>query len=382
MCIDTRPLLRNRVTAILGALAIAACGDGGEGDRSVPVLSPTPTRSPTTIPSPVAWAVGLQLVSRSEDGGRTWEPVFDAGSAGAYGVDFVDRQRGWVVGERIFRTTNGGGENGSIWEDQTPNVEDLFLRDVAFLDTERGVVVGGNIGSPLTVLTTTDGGERWTPATLQGVPPRGAFGLPLTSVCLTTTGIGLAVAPGNGPISSVVLLSDEERRTWTNIRVRVPEGDYRGAACRGPSDLWLVGDESRVAASFDGGTSWVDRSIINNRASLFLVSAFFLDSQTGWVPAYDTATQEVLLFSTTDAGFQWQERLFATNVRILDWLPPLAVVFLDQRHGVFVGTDPPSFDPRDQWRPLSFVTVDAGASWIPSAVPGEVSGFWDVDVTQ
>ena len=130
--------------------------------------------------------------------------------------------------------------------------------------------------------------------------------------------------------------------------------------------------------SSDAGLTWVDRSI-TNRVGLVLVDAFFLDAVTGWVPAYDAATDEVLLYSTTDAGVHWREQTLATNVTILELPPRLAVVFVDRDHGIFVGNDPPSFDPRDQSRVLNFVTSDGGESWRPGVVPPGEEAFFAVD---
>lgn len=128
----------------------------------------------------------------------------------------------------------------------------------------------------------------------------------------------------------------------------------------------------------DGGLTWTDRSI-GNRGGLVLVGAFFLDAVTGWMPAYDSATEEVLLYSTTDAGIHWHEQTLATNVTVLEMPAHLAVVFVDRYHGIFVGNDPPSFDPRDQSRVLSFVTSDGGDSWRPGAVPPDEEAFFAVD---
>jgi photosystem II stability/assembly factor-like uncharacterized protein len=172
------------------------------------------------------------------------------------------------------------------------------------------------------------------------------------------------------------------RTNWSNIVDRIPVGSnrpsYWAAACPTASTLWIAGEHSRVQLSSDAGLTWVDRSI-TNRVGLVLVDAFFLDAVTGWVPAYDAATDEVLLYSTTDAGVHWREQTLATNATILELPPRLAVAFVDRDHGIFVGNDPPSFDPRDQSRVLNFVTSDGGESWRPGVAPPGEEAFFAVD---
>jgi photosystem II stability/assembly factor-like uncharacterized protein len=70
------------------------------------------------------------------------------------GVDFVDNQNGWAVGDRILHTTDG-----QTWNEQTnPDTLGRVMLDVFFLNANEGWIVG-NQGL---ILQTTNGGTIWT----------------------------------------------------------------------------------------------------------------------------------------------------------------------------------------------------------------------------
>lgn len=139
------------------------------------------------------WTAGLeQAIFHTTDGGQTWAkqanfiwqgspPPADA-PVDFYDLFFVDRQVGWAVGwpEAIFKTTDGG----ATWIEQHLNRAHLnppscptckkagvYLRQVKFLDSRHGWVVGRN-GY---IFKTDDGGANWAPISQQH---RRAFPVP------------------------------------------------------------------------------------------------------------------------------------------------------------------------------------------------------------
>lgn len=95
-------------------------------------------------------------VLRSTDSGRTWD-VLDAGNAGTtrlWGVDFLDENTGWVVGDNGFaaRTTDGG-DTWNICDTGTEEelrAVDVVNAEVTFLVGKKG-----------TALATSDGGKTF-----------------------------------------------------------------------------------------------------------------------------------------------------------------------------------------------------------------------------
>lgn len=97
-------------------------------------------------------------VYSTSDGGSTWEARPLGGDYPILrGVNFVNASEGWVVGDDGFiaRTTDGGGN----WELQASGTgQDLHA--VSFFDDRLGYAVGGSYGSGV-VLKTIDGGVNW-----------------------------------------------------------------------------------------------------------------------------------------------------------------------------------------------------------------------------
>ncbi len=126
------------------------------------------------------------LFVRSTDGGRTWRrPRPDLADVHVHQVDFVDATHGWVAANngRIYYTTDGGETWRYVQLDTN-----LHVMDVQFLDRYRGYAVaarcpyppnywfqcttspdgtGKRISAQVVFLTTTDGGRTWQ---LQDLP--------------------------------------------------------------------------------------------------------------------------------------------------------------------------------------------------------------------
>ena len=118
------------------------------------------------------WAAGgLGNIVHTPDGGTTWiAQTIDCGYPTCprrlYEIDMLDTQVGWIAGEDLYHTSNGG----LLWE-----IEDIGfgydLQDVQFLDAQNGWLAG-DAGY---AAYTTNGGITWMPAqnVVTGVSLRG-----------------------------------------------------------------------------------------------------------------------------------------------------------------------------------------------------------------
>jgi len=112
-----------------------------------------------TTPNRTIHAVGYGLIMKSTDEGNSWIPSSITGDF-FKGVDFVDDNTGYVVGEygSVYKTENGGNSwqscraGNSVFTDQTK-----LFRDIAFLDASTGFLVGTNN----MIYRTTNGGKVW-----------------------------------------------------------------------------------------------------------------------------------------------------------------------------------------------------------------------------
>jgi photosystem II stability/assembly factor-like uncharacterized protein len=394
---------------VLFVAVLPACGGGGR-EGAPPAATPSPaaaTPIPTTPVSPaattpiptttvplaglVAWAAGANQVLRSDDGGSHWISIQNPGGRR---LAFVDRDTGWLIGGSSFivHTIDGGRQ----WANQTKNIAGVLpvLIDVAALDGMRAVAVGSenpvddparSHDGPPVVLVTSNGGATWRRARLDGVDPSLLAEVRLTSVCLTTAGLGLATGTDFKNFEqTVVLITRDAGETWENITARLPLRFSARVGCTPGEQLWFLAGESTVVRSSDGGLTWEDRGT-DLRPNLTPQALTFVDPSTGWLVAEDPSGvpsapgrpgHRIVLLDTQDAGEHWGERLVASDRGELT----LAVDFFDRRRGVVVAQDlHPLALPRSSFG-LSFVTTDGGATWTETVHPEPIDALWDVEL--
>jgi photosystem II stability/assembly factor-like uncharacterized protein len=167
---------------------------GGQMTRRFPAKEPEEETIPefsgvVATSAREGWALGVQqidppagdkaaptvtapVVFHTSDGGATWKSAkVEAGevSVPAHRIAFGSPQVGWIVGgdaevadegnlDVVFRTKDGG----SSWQ-KVPVKTGLVLTDVAFVDANRGFVVGStdDEGAETSIFETKDGGSTW-----------------------------------------------------------------------------------------------------------------------------------------------------------------------------------------------------------------------------
>lgn len=117
----------------------------------------------------IGWAVGLDGVLKTTDGGNRWlmmaKETKEEAIAGR-AIDFVDAKRGWLVGQyaKAMSTIDGGRTwtpiSLPLHGDERPHLWDVFFID------EREGWISGEEG---TLFHTTDGGKTWSLRDL-GIP--------------------------------------------------------------------------------------------------------------------------------------------------------------------------------------------------------------------
>lgn len=192
------------------------------------------------------WAVGdagiygnTGWVFRTTDGGATWarQGSFDGFiDEGHYGVDFLDRQLGYVVGNHrrvghVYKTTDGG----ATWK-LLPYGSENSLYAVDFVDGSTGWATSWN-GE---IYHTTDGGTTWEMQLLDVT----CYGL--YAVVFADDQHGYV-----GGACGVFKTSDGGA-TWIKQEIR-SDKTIRGLATQGQERVWAVGADG-VIRGYDGLT--------------------------------------------------------------------------------------------------------------------------------
>ncbi|MDF1537401.1 MAG: YCF48-related protein [Candidatus Thorarchaeota archaeon] len=101
--------------------------------------------------------IGFYGIYHSEDGGMSWQLVFDKGG---WALAFASRNVGWAVADNMLAETR----TATSWEETPvpsnspiPGFRKPYLTDVQFIDDTTGWIVG----SQTAVIHTVDGGISW-----------------------------------------------------------------------------------------------------------------------------------------------------------------------------------------------------------------------------
>jgi len=196
------------------------------------------------------WAVGFMgTIIHTSDGGTTWKSQRENVDANFNGVHFVDAEYGWVVGEfgTVLHTTDGG----NTWKQQKPYTlfksEDdpwadviLALYGVQFIDRQRGWIVG----MEGVLLSTEDGGETWND--LGKITDYAYYNIDILS--------GKAWAVGK---AGNYILSRDGGKTFQLVEDAIKTRFWlHDVSFSSPQVGWVVGARGAVVKTEDAGETW------------------------------------------------------------------------------------------------------------------------------
>jgi photosystem II stability/assembly factor-like uncharacterized protein len=294
------------------------------------------------INAETGWAVGQNTALHTADGGDTWYEQATPTYYSYFAVDFVDTQAGWVVGG--FGTILHSADGGQSWtvQDSGYSTGAYTWRDVQFVDANHGWVVGGYSdgfgNSAGIILYTSDGGAHWQ---TQFYEDYSAF---LQAISFVDADNAWVASEG-----STVLHTTNGGDTWT------PQDLGSGYSCR---DVFFVdADYGWIADSYygvilhttDGGNTWAVQTIGD---SLYIESLFFADANTGWLAGGDNYVGKVLY--TADGGTTWQEQYSGDLILF-------GIDFADELNGWAVGWNGIILHTETGGQQLQKVTAPPGA---------------------
>lgn len=220
-----------RVVAVGPRGFILRSEDGAATWKQVPSPVSADLTSVKFVSADVAWAVGHDAVAlKSTDAGATWTRVLDGRAV--HQVMQKAAETDPALKKDVART---------MAQSATPDVWPTALLDIAFLDDQRGFVVGA-FGL---ILATTDGGQTWLPWMARTDNDRQfhLYGI--------TTGVPRPYIAGE---QGLLLRLDEAGKHFS--RVETPyNGSYFGVAVEGERVV-AHGLRGNVFFSSDAGARW------------------------------------------------------------------------------------------------------------------------------
>ncbi len=236
------------------------------------------------------WAVGESSIPYSEgvimhtvNGGQTWTSQPNPVVGSVEKVFFLDENNGWVASAdwwgQLARTTNGG----DTWTLQT-NPTKNPLNDVFFINPDKGWAAGMDS----TILYTTNGGDVWQRAIINGTN-----NWYFRSVYFIDELHGWAVG-----VYGVIMLSNDGGLTWQEIVPGFGE-TLQSVFFADHKNGWAVGDAGTVLRTIDGGYHWFPQYSGIRRN--YLCSVHFTDLKNGWITGWGGTIKH-----TENGGF-WNE---------------------------------------------------------------------------
>jgi photosystem II stability/assembly factor-like uncharacterized protein len=290
--------------------------------------------------------------------GVAWTQITPGYGVYYQGVDFVDNQNGWLVGDKqtILRTHDGG----ATWASQHQVPGSYALSKVQMWSPTRGWAVG-NGGA---LFATTDG-SNWA----QQAEPTGSYLGPMNDLCFVSSMEGWAVGSSSHIIHTTTAGADPDGggplEGWTMANTGVPEGvdavDFNGVDFVDAMHGWAVGEDyyegnywASVYATSDGGAKWQ----INFPARPFAPGKFndveFFPPSGLWVCGEDTTAgygQRGMIWYSNDGGLVWTRQTLPAGTDTLN-----AIHFDTAGHGWAVGGD------------VILVTTNGGGLWTRESV--------------
>ncbi len=238
-----------------------------------------------------------------------------------------------AVGEA--RTAVRSADGGDVWAPVVPpetNGADFFA--VRFADADHGWIASRD-----RLLHTADRGASWSEAAR---PPGGFYYF--GAISAVGRRCFLIQPPTCG---ATVYCTDDGGAHWASLTCPLPRNDYAAVHFRGERTGWVAGDGGRIAATADGGASWMPLDVPN-------------------VPGFVELGMVTDTFGWARPGYGHEGRLWFTRTGGADWVPAdlgirgtwtfAAVQFLDARTGYVLvqkGRD----------GSVLLETRDGGASW-------------------
>ena len=293
------------------------------------------------------WGCGLNSnLYYTEDGSEWISKGFNFKSK-FYGVDFLDKNNGWLVGDsgRVFKTTN----SGKIWRYLNIGKEET-LYGVNFRDSLNGYITGKS-----SIFVTTNA-NTWNKLKINGIDAN--------SITYLDTMIYATLNNG------AIVLSYDKGKSWIETYKILDNNNYfiSFIYCLN-KDTLLICTNSGFLRSTNGGVNWSE-SLLSNGA--YITGLYFDKNKTGWATtsAYDNVTYSPYaeLYKTNNAGNSWEKVL--TNDKNYYFI---ALAFIDDSNGWMSGERIETKES-DIYR-----TIDGGKTWNATNISGRVNEIKFID---
>ncbi len=281
-------------------------------------------------------------VLKTVDGGANWEIIDPFSNDSVFSLDdpcismFWDANglNGWLMNTRgtfknprggiLYRTTDGGKK----WEKVSiDNKNGVIGAQVQFTSSLVGYASTYDFNQKSGKLfKSQDGGKTWGMLTLSN--QGGIF-----HFINEKQGWMVSAGPVDSSPPQYVYHTEDGGMSWPVQYTDTTAGNF--TALQFPDSLngWVIGKESKIYKTADGGKSWQKMTNTNVPPHSRFSSLFFLNPDTGWVGVTDSLpagnTRHIL--ATVDGGKNWASQRIPSDGRVF------SIFFKDKNNGFYTG---------------------------------------------
>jgi len=250
-------------------------------------------------------------------------------------VCFIDSQHGWVVGgksgEDIIATQKvdeagfiiATDDGGKTW--QTIEIKiTTWLNSVHFVDAQHGWVVG-NDG---VIIATENGGKKWK-------PQQSTVKTKLNSVRFVDEKHGWVVGE-----DGVIVATEDGGKKW-KLQQNTAKTSLNSVHFVDAQHGWVVGNDGVIVTTENGGKEWNTLSLQFDTKQRFN-SVYFVDVQHGWI-----VENSGWIIATENGGKTWQRKNRFTETALN------SVYFINTQRGWFAGDSGELFASNDGGKELA-----------------------------
>ncbi|PLX01778.1 MAG: hypothetical protein C0595_13530 [Marinilabiliales bacterium] len=263
-----------------------------------------------TIKKNYAWVVGAVdstgygLILFSKDGGETWSRQAENNEA-LKGIEItniwaVDENNVWAIGlNNTILTTNNGGDT---WTKVTNTPQEYNMADLMDISitNKTNIWISGSEGNQGIVYYSNDNGNNWKvcdSSFFDNTFPQGVLALDNQNAYI------VGAQNNNRKDRGFIAYTNDGGESWDSIE---PADNYNkwewiGAVSSG-NTIVINGDKSRYLVSNDGGSTWLNDSILGTGGEdgADINDLIMLDSKVWW-GAFDMGQ----IYITVDGGKNW-----------------------------------------------------------------------------
>jgi photosystem II stability/assembly factor-like uncharacterized protein len=292
--------------------------------------------------------IGKDIIKKSVDGGQSWTIQKENTDYGLVTLYAVNDSIVYVVGGRKILKTSDGGNN---WVDISPNLTDITLESVWFIDTEVGVITGydGNTGKGM-ILKTLDGGKTWDKIIISLFED--IYDLQFIN---DSIGYFLATKENEENTEYFLCATTDTFNTWTiKTQSTYPIHSYY---VLDDQAIFVIMDDSTstgILKSTDGGLSWGKKHLLSNWN---FNKIYFNKNNVGFTLCHIRWEEQSIIMRSMDFGENWGLQKF--NYPLYD------IYFFDRTKGFACGGFRYGFHGRSSWGDLLY-TDNGGKTWYPN----------------